>query len=287
MLMKRIETLKSYLIIAFGLFIYCFAWTAFVIPSEIIAGGVGGISTLIYYGTNEAIPVAYSYFAINVIFLSLAIKILGKGFGMKTIFAILFSSFLFAVMQPLFTKSLVDEKFVSIFIGAILSGVGVGITFTQGGSSGGTDIIAMVINKYRNITPGRLLLGIDAVIILSSYIVFRDIATIVYGCVYMGIFSYSLDLVISGSKQSAQLFIISDKYDEIARRISEETGRGISLIESKGWYTKENKTILMSVIRKHEAPRVFSIVKECDPKAFISMGSVMGVYGLGFEEIRS
>lgn len=285
--MKRLETLKSYLIIAFGLLIYCFAWTAFVIPSEIIAGGVGGIATLIYYGTNEAIPVAYSYFAVNIVFLSIAIKILGKGFGMKTIFAILFSSMLFAVMQPLFDKSLVDEKFVSILIGAILSGVGVGITFTQGGSSGGTDIIAMIINKYKNISPGKLLLCIDAIIILSSYIVFKDIATIVYGCVYMGIFSYSLDLIISGSKQSAQLFIISDKYDEVASRISLETGRGISLIESKGWYTKENKTILMTVIRKHETALVFKIVKECDPKAFVSMGNVMGVYGLGFEEMRS
>jgi len=285
--MKRLETLKSYLIIAFGLLIYCFAWTAFVIPSEIIAGGVGGIATLIYYGTNEAIPVAYSYFAVNIVFLSIAIKILGKGFGMKTIFAILFSSMLFAVMQPLFDKSLVDEKFVSILIGAILSGVGVGITFTQGGSSGGTDIIAMIINKYKNISPGKLLLCIDAIIILSSYIVFKDIATIVYGCVYMGIFSYSLDLIISGSKQSAQLFIISDKYDEVASRISLETGRGISLIESKGWYTKENKTILMTVIRKHETALVFKIVKECDPKAFVSMGNVMGVYGLGFDEMRA
>ncbi len=278
---------KSFLIIAFGLAIYSFGVTAFLIPLKMMGGGVSGIGILLYYATNGAIPVGYSFFAINIVLIIIALKVLGPKFGIKTIFGIICGSVFLAVFQDIFTSPMVDEKFMSAIIGGALGGAGIGIAISQGGSSGGTDIIAMVINKYRNISPGRIILYIDVFIIASSYIVFHNIQNIVYGYVIMGITAYAVDMMISGTKQSAQLFIISEKYNDVAERIGKETGRGISIIDSKGWYSGAERKILMVVVRKHETQYIFKMIKEIDPHAFISMGSVMGVYGLGFEEIRS
>ena len=279
--------LKSYLIIALGLAIYSFGWTAFLIPSEIIGGGVSGIGTLIFYGSKETIPVGVSYFIINCFLIIIALKILGPKFGAKTIYAIILGSVFLSVQQKFFTAPLVDDKFMAAIIGGILGGAGVGITISQGGSSGGTDIIAMIINKYKNISPGRVILYFDVFIIASSYIVFGDVPTIVYGYVSMGVASYAIDMVISGSKQSAQMFIITKDHEKLADEIGLNINRGISVIDAMGWYSKENKKILMVVVRKHETPQVFKLVKQHDPNAFVSMGSVMGVYGFGFDEIRA
>jgi len=279
--------LKSYLIIALGLAIYSFGWTAFMIPSEIIGGGVSGIGTLIYYASGETIPVGASYFVINCFLIIIALKILGPKFGAKTVYAIILGSVFLSIQQKFITAPLVDDKFMATILGGILGGAGVGITISQGGSSGGTDIIAMIINKYRNISPGRIILYIDVFIIASSYFIFNDVPTIVYGYVSMGVASYAIDMAISGSKQSAQMFIITKDHETLADEIGLKINRGISVIDAMGWYSKENKKMLMVVVRKHETPQVFKIVKQHDPDAFISMGSVMGVYGFGFEEIRA
>ena len=279
--------LKSYLIIALGLAIYSFGWTAFMIPSEIIGGGVSGIGTLIYYASGETIPVGTSFFVINFFLIGIALKILGPKFGAKTIYAIILGSVFLSVQQKFITAPLVDDKFMATILGGILGGAGVGITISQGGSSGGTDIIAMIINKYRNISPGRIILYFDVFIIASSYFIFKDVPTIVYGYVSMGVASYAIDMAISGTKQSAQMFIITKDHETLADEIGLKINRGISVIDAMGWYSKENKKMLMVVVRKHETPQIFKIVKEHDPDAFISMGSVMGVYGFGFEEIRA
>ncbi len=278
--------LKSLVVITIGMAIYTFSWSAFLIPSGIIGGGVSGIGTLIYFASEKAIPVGYSYFIINSFLILIALKILGSKFGVKTVYAIIVGSIMFSVLPKLIPEPLVNEKFMAAIIGGALSGVGVGITISQGGSSGGTDIIAMIINKYRNISPGRIILYLDIFIIASSYIVFKDVPTIVYGYVVMSITAYAIDMVISGSKQSAQLFIISAEYEKIADEITGTMNRGVSVLDATGWYSKENKKIVMVIVRKHEAQSIFRLVKQIDGNAFISMGSVMGVFGLGFEEIR-
>lgn len=279
--------LKSYLVIAIGLALYGFGWTAFLIPSEIIGGGVSGIGTLIFYSSKETIPVGVSFLVINLVLIIIALKILGPKFGAKTVYGVLLGSLFLSIQQKFITAPLVDDKFMAAILGGILSGAGVGITISQGGSSGGTDIIAMIVNKYKNISPGRIILYVDVFIIASSYFIFEDIPTIVYGYVSMGVVAYSVDMVISGRKQSAQMFIITKDYEKLANEIASNINRGISVIETTGWYTKENKKMLMVVVRKHETPQVFKLVKQHDPEAFISMGSVMGVYGSGFDEIRA
>jgi len=288
---KAYHFLKPYVIITFGLFLYVLAWTTFLIPTGITGGGVSGIGAILYFATG--IPVGLTYFVINLFLIGLAIKILGANFGVKTIFGILMASFLFSVMQRLITTPLLEDRFMSAIIGGALSGVGIGITFTQGGSSGGTDIIAMIVNKYHNISPGKVILACDVFIIASVLLVMLDktpverLQVVVYGYVSMSITAYAIDAVISGSKQSVQAFVFSKKYALIADRLTRELGRGVTVIDGEGWYTKEPQKVLLSMVRKHELSDFYRIVKEIDDEAFISVSLVMGVYGKGFERIRS
>jgi uncharacterized membrane-anchored protein YitT (DUF2179 family) len=212
--------------------------------------------------------------------------VLGRSFGVKTIFSVIVLSVLFSFLQQVITKPLVNDTFLSTVIGGILGGAGVGIVFSQGGSTGGTDIIAMIINKYRNISPGRIILYLDIFIIASSFFIFKSPEKLVYGYVAMGITSYTIDLLFTGSKQSVQIFIFSKKYNEIADRIGKELSRGVTIIDGKGWYSGEQTKILLVMMRKPEASQLFRIIKELDQDAFMSVNNVMGVYGKGFERIR-
>ncbi len=285
-----IKTVRSYAIIVFGLLLYALSWTAFLIPHKITGGGVSGIGALVFYATG--IPMGYTYFVINIGLILIAIKMLGANFGVKTIFGVTIGALLLSVLQMTIKIALVEDKFMSTIIGGALAGVGLGIVFTQGGSTGGTDIIAMIINKYRNISPGRVIMLCDVFIIGSSFLVLLDlepakrIETIVYGYVAMAITAYSLDAVLSGSKQSVQVFVFSKRYQEIANRITSEINRGVTVVDGMGWYTKEPQKVLISLVRKHEVSYVYRIIKEVDPEAFISVATVTGVYGKGFEHIR-
>ncbi len=293
-MMKFLPVFKAarvYSIIIFGLFLYSLSWTAFLLPHKITGGGISGIGALIYYATG--FPVGYTYFLINIGLILVAIRILGASFGVKTIFGVVAASIILSVMQSLIHLPVVDDKFLSAIIGGILSGVGLGIIFTQGGSTGGTDIIAMIVNKYRNISPGRVILMCDVFIIGSSFFVLTElppvkrIETIVYGYVAMAITAYAIDAVLSGSKQSVQMFIFSKKHDLIADRITLQIKRGVTVIDGVGWYTKENQKVVITLVRKHEVSDIYKIIKEIDHDAFVSVANVMGVYGQGFERIRS
>jgi uncharacterized membrane-anchored protein YitT (DUF2179 family) len=285
------KTTRTYTIIVFGLFLYALSWTAFLLPHRITGGGVSGIGALVFYATG--FPLGYTYFIINIGLILVAIKMLGASFGVKTIFGVVTGAFLLSLLQTLIHQPVVEDKFLSAIIGGILAGVGLGIIFTQGGSTGGTDIIAMIVNKYRNISPGRVILLCDVFIIGSSFLVLTElvpvkrIETIVYGYVAMAITAYAIDAVLSGSRQSVQMFIFSKNYAEIANRITSQLHRGVTVIDGVGWYTKENQKVVITLVRKHEASDIYKIIKEIDTEAFISVANVMGVYGQGFERIRS
>ncbi len=279
-----IRWINTYIVITFGLFIHALGWTAFLIPAEITGGGITGVATLIYYASG--FPVGVSYLVINSFFLLISFRVLGLNFGIKTIVSVAILSFMLGVLQQVVPDPIVQDTFLATVIGGILAGAGVGIVFTQGGSTGGTDNIAMIINKYRNITPGRIILYLDLIIISSSYLIFASLEKMVYGYVTMAVAAYAIDMVLSGSKQTYQLFIFSPKYEEIADTISENVRRGITLIESEGWYTKQKTKIVMVLIRKHETSDILRIVKRIDPDAFVSQNNVMGVYGKGFELLK-
>ncbi len=279
-----LNSIKSYSIITLGLFINALAWTAFIIPSEIIGGGVTGLSALIFYATG--FPVGVTFFLINIVLITLGIKSLGLSFGIRTIYASIALSVFLSVLQQYITEPVVSDRFMAAIIGGIMGGASVGLVFSQGGSTGGTDIIAMIINKYRNQSHGKLILYMDVIIISSSYFLFQSIEVLVYGFVVMGVASYAIDMVIMGHRQSVQMFIISKKHDLIAEQIANEIGRGVTLLNGKGWYSKTDSHILMVVVRRFESNVLFRTIKQIDPDAFISVSKVMGVYGKGFDPIK-
>ncbi|NLA48538.1 MAG: YitT family protein [Bacteroidales bacterium] len=289
-LRKIIENVRTYVVTSFGLLLLSIAWTAFLLPHQISGSGVTGIGAIVFYATG--IPMGYTYFAINVVLMVIALKILGTGFGIKTIFSVILSSVLLTLLQPLIPAAVVQEKFMSAIIGGMLCGAGLGIVFTQGGSTGGTDIIALIVNKYRNISPGKVILLCDVFIICSSYVVLthldsaQRVETMVYGFVTMAIQAYTLDAILSGNKQSVQLFIFSRHFDSIADRITADMRRGVTVIDGTGWYTKESQKVIITMVRKNEISDVYRIIKSIDKKAFITVANVMGVYGKGFEELK-
>ena len=293
---KALSTLKSYAIITLGLILYVLAWVVFIIPHQLVGGGVTGISAVIQYCTG--FHVSYSFFIINGILLLIALKVLGPAFGVKTVYAMVVTTLLLRFLPMVIPQEFIqiialdNGKLLSVIIGGMLSALGISLTFSQGGSSGGTDIIALMITKYRAISPGKILLILDIFIIGSSLIVPTEgswgvrVANLVYGYVMAGVFSVALDLFVSGSKQSVQILIFSKNYEKIADRITQELHRGVTALEGKGWYTKTEATVLVVVARKSELKFLLNLIKEEDPQAFLSVGSVTGVYGYGFDVIK-
>ena len=293
---KAFSTLKSYAIITVGLILSTLAWIVFIIPHQLVGGGVTGISAVIQYCTG--FHVSYSFFIINAILLLIALKVLGPAFGVKTVYAMVVTTLLLRFLPMVIPQEFIqiialeNGKLLSVIIGGMLSALGISLTFSQGGSSGGTDIVALMITKYRAISPGKILLILDIFIIGSSLIVPTEgswgvrVANLVYGYVMAGVFSVSLDLFVSGSKQSVQILIFSKNFEKIADRITGELHRGVTALEGKGWYTKAESTVLVVVARKHELKFLLNLIKEEDPQAFLSVGSVSGVYGSGFDVIK-
>ncbi len=282
---QKLETvIKDYVIMVIGLVLYVLSWTLFLVPAQITGGGISGLAAVIFYSTK--IPIGLTYFAINAVLISIALKILGPNFGVKTIVNMVTLTLLFAIPQEYFPGALIEDNFLSAVLGGMMGGVGIGLVFSRGGSTGGTDIIAMIINKYKNISPGRIILYCDVIIISSSYFLVHSVEKMVYGFVSMAVVSYTLDAFLSGSNASAQIFIFSPKYEEIADFINNESVRGVTVLEGTGWYTQQNVKVIMTIVRKKETSIIFRKVKEIDPNAFISMASVMGVYGQGFDKLK-
>lgn len=278
------SVIQDYAIMSVGLSLYVLSWTLFLVPAKITGGGISGLAAVIFYSTK--IPIGLTFFVINVFLVALALKVLGASFGIKTIFSMVVLSLLFAVPQSLFPGAIIQDNFLSAVLGGMMGGVGIGLVFSRGGSTGGTDIIAMIINKYRNISPGRIIMYCDVIIIGSSYFLVHSLDKMVYGFVSMAVVSYTIDAFLSGSNASAQIFIFSPKYEEIADFINNESMRGVTVLNGTGWFTQQDVKILMTIVRKKETSILFRKIKEIDPDAFISMASVMGVYGQGFDKIK-
>lgn len=281
-----IHEAKDYVMIALGMILYGIGWTVFLLPNDITTGGVPGIASIVYFAIG--LPVQYVYFAINFILLLLAIRILGWKFSIKTIFAVFTLTFFLSVIQQV-TQGITllhDQPFMACVIGASFCGSGIGIAFSSNGSTGGTDIIAAIINKYRDITLGKVMLICDLIIISSSYFVLKDWEKVVYGYVTLYICSFVLDQVVNSARQSVQFFIISDKYEEIGKRINVYPHRGVTVINASGFYTGKEIKMLFILAKKRESGIIFHLIKEIDPNAFVSQSAVIGVYGEGFDRIK-
>lgn len=294
---------KEYLLITLGVTLYALGWALFLTPNHMIGGGVTGFASIIDYAFG--IDISITYFVLNIILLLVGTKVLGTGFGFKTIYAIVMTSVMLAVTKEFIPVDFVaefsqDSKIVCTVLGGIMAGVGIGLSMSQGGSTGGTDIIALVWCKFKPASPGRVILIIDLIIITSSLlfpsyadeaatqlIPFNEkIAIVVYGLMQVTVCGYAIDLYISGSKQSVQVFIFTKKVNDMADAIAFDMKRGVTVLPAKGWFSKEDKQVLMVVTRKTDLNLLLRYVKSIDPDAFLSVSSVMGVYGQGFDTIK-
>ena len=288
--------IKEYLLMALGMFMYALGWVGCVIPVGGMGGGATGLS-MILNALFPAISIGTLVFIINAILLIVAGFIVGWNFGIKTIYCIIVLSIAMDVVGAvlpenilaIYTQNIDSHNILLVILGAVLAGGGVALSFSQGGSTGGTDIVAMITNKYKTVSYGKIVITSDFFIIGSSLFIAPDlatgIATVIYGYIMVAVFGYTVDLIQSGNQQSSQIFIISPKYAEIADAINNEAHRGVTIIDGKGWYTKNECKIVMVVTRKRDASQVLKIAHRIDSNAFCTMGSVMGVYGQGFEAL--
>ena len=286
------RTIKEYVLITFGLMIYSFGWVAIILPAKIVGGGVAGMSLLVFYATGgEAgggIALAYSMLAINAVLIVAGTIIIGFKFSTKTIYAVLMMSLFMGLFQKVIPPDLIglaNDQLLSAILAGAIAGIGIAICFSQGGSTGGTDIIAMIINKYRAVSYGKVIMACDFVIIGLSYFIGNGISTVIYSYVVVAALGYTIDSVMAGNQQSSQVLIMSRKHEEIARHIVEDAHRGVTMLHGEGWYTKEHMQVLMVVCRKNESQVLLRIIKDIDPDAFITVGNVMGVYGKGFDSL--
>lgn len=281
-----LREMHDYLMIALGMTLYAIGWTVFLLPNDITTGGVPGIASIVYWATG--INVQYTYFAINGALLIASLIVLGWKFSVKTIFAVIVMTTILPIVQGAASglHLLHDQPFMACVIGASFCGSGIGIAFSANGSSGGTDIIAAIINKYRDITLGRVILMTDMIIISSSYFVLHDWEKVVYGFATLYISSFVLDQVVNSARQSVQFFIISKKYEDIGHRINKDLHRGVTVIDGTGMYTGLGVKMMFVLAKKRESTTIFRLIKDIDPEAFVSQSAVIGVYGEGFDHIK-
>ena len=289
---KLIREVKDYLAIALGLFVYALGWSCFMLPYQITMGGTTGLSAIIYYATG--IEMQVSYLAINAVLLIFALCIIGWRFCVKTIYGVA----MMTVMLDITQKWFVDDNgqflqllgpgqdFMACVLGACAAGIGVGLAFTHNGSTGGTDIIAAIVNKYRNVSLGRAIMISDIVIISSCYFVFHDWRRVMFGFVALIIMSVALDYYINSTRRSVQFLIFSNKYEELADYINSKLNRGVTVIDGMGWYSKQPRKVLIVLARRQDSVNLFRIIRDIDPNAFVSQSNVTGVYGEGFDKIK-
>lgn len=292
-------SLKDYTFIILGLLLYGIGFTAFILPHEIVIGGLSGVGTLVYFGTKGVIPVAITQYVCNLILLAFAYRLVGKTFVLRTIFGATVLSLSIGIFEGFFMglgHPLIQDISMSVILGAILCGVGIGVVFVHNGSSGGTDIVAAMVSKVSNVSIGRTMIFTDMIIVICSIFLPFDgdlqqriearVPVIVYGWVVTFIIAYMCDMIINTNRQATQFIIFSSHWNEIADMINQEAHRGVTVLDAEGWYSKQHIKVLMVWCRKIESVTIFRIVKSIDENAFITKSNANGVYGKGFDTMR-
>lgn len=291
---KKSKLILSYVVITFGIAVYTFAWSAFMLPAQIVGGGVSGISSVLNIAAHIPLPIGVLNFIINGILLAVGFKVLGSKFGANTIYGIVMSSLFFIIWQQgldvgklfLVNGDMAFDPFMCAIIGGALCGGGIGLTFSMGGNSGGTDIIALIVSKFYNVSPGKVIMYLDIFIIGSSYFVSHEITNVVYGYIVMVTMTYVLDMVLDGNKQSYQIMVFSTRNKEIGDAITKEIGRGVTLLDGEGGFSHQPQQVLIVMAHKTDKPNVMQVIHRIDDNAFVSVSKTQGVYGRNFEKLK-
>ena len=291
---KVLSIASDYLIMTLGVALYCVAWEFFMIPNGMSSGGLTGLCTILQYATNGAIDVSTSYLVSNIFLLLLGFIFIGNAFGVKTIYCILMSTLLlrlFGTMDMMFCLPgqfmYIPEKILIPVLAGVLEGTGLAMIFLVGGSTGGTDIIALFFNKYWPISTAKAFLIMDIVIITGIlFLPDRTLSDTIYGYLMMIASVSSMDFVMVGRRSSLQLLVFSSKYQEIADYIINKMDRGVTVLRAQGWYTKLEKNVLLIIVGRTQIHDLKKVIKSIDKDAFVSVTATSSVYGEGFEEIK-
>lgn len=281
------RTVRDYAIIAIAMIMGVIGLNLFLVPNEITMGGTIGVAEIVYWGTG--IQTQYTYFAINAALLIAALKVLGWRFCVKTVYAVVVFTVASSVFQWLGFANvhlLTDQKFMACIVGGVFMGTSVGLGLSAGGSTGGSDVVAAMIHKYRDVSLGHIILFCDLTIITSSYVVLHDWEKVLYGYVLLFIVSFCVDYVVNSLRRSVQFLIISRKWEEIGLAINKIADRGCSTLNGNGFYSKRDIKVIFCIAKKSESAMIFDIVDEIDPDAFVAQSAVIGVYGQGFDRVR-
>lgn len=281
---KILQEAKNYFFIFLGLAMFTFGWSAFLTPYEVSGGGVAGAASILYFATK--IPIGLTTFALNAILIAIAWKILGTKFCVNSLICTVVMSVFFSIFQPLFPKPLVDDMFMSVIIGSAIAAYGIGMTINWGGNTGGVDIIALMVGKYRNISYGRVSLLSNVVIVGASYFVLYDVQKLVYSFVVLLVSIIISDLVIDGYRQTYQFMVFSKKNHEIAQKINSNLHRGATFLKGYGSYNQQESDVLLIVAHKTDKGAITRIIKDIDPNAFITISKTASVFGKNFDNIK-
>ncbi len=284
---KLLRQLRDYGIITIAMILGVISLNLFLLPNEITTGGIMGVASIVYWGTG--IPVQNTFFVLNGVLLLVALKVLGWHFCAKTIYGVVVFTVVSAILQgfiPPDLHLLADQKFMACMVGAVFLGISIGLGLSAGGSTGGSDVVAAMVHKYRDVSLGHIILFCDLTIITSSYVVLQDWEKVLYGYVLLFVVSFVVDHLVNSLRQSVQFFIISDKYQEIGEAINEIAERGCSMLNGSGFFTKKDIKVIFCIAKKSESNFIFELINEIDPNAFVAQSAVVGVYGQGFDHVK-
>lgn len=292
------NTIRDYIIIIAGMAMYAIGFTIFILPHEIVVGGMAGFSSLVFFGTDGLIPVAFTMYAANILMLMCWCRTLGKKFVIRTIFGATILSLIIGLMEGYFTSHppIVTDTTMSVIMGSVICGVGIGLYYAHKGSAGGTDIVAAVVEKKKNISLGRTMMIIDlAIVTLSFFLPFQGdidqriqarVQTIIYGWMSIIIYSLIADYIVNADKQTLQFLILSDHWQQIAHHITHESGRGVTTIPAEGYWTGQKRTLLIVWCRRYDADRIYDIIRKIDPTGYVIQSEARSVYGNGFDMLK-
>lgn len=284
---RVLRLVRDYAVITVAMLLGVLGLNLFLLPNQITMGGIMGVASIVYWGTG--IPAQDTYFVLNALLLIAALRVLGWRFCAKTIYAVIVFTVGSMVLQSIVSPDLhllADQKFMACMVGAVFMGTSVGLGLSAGGSTGGSDVIAAMVHKYRDVSLGHIILFCDLAIITSSYVVLRDWEKVLYGYVLLFIISFCVDHVVNSLRRSVQFFIISDKYQEIGEAINKIADRGCSTLNGNGFYTKKGIKVIFCIAKKSESSFIFDLIDEIDPNAFVAQSAVIGVYGQGFDRVK-
>jgi uncharacterized membrane-anchored protein YitT (DUF2179 family) len=290
---------RDYVYIIAGMAIFAVGFTALILPHHIVVGGMAGFATLVFFASGEHLPVGFTMLTVNFLMLACGYRVLGRSFVVRTIFGATLLSLMIGAIEDYFTSNppIIVDPTMSVMMGAVICGVGIGVYYSHDGSSGGTDIVAALLDKAHRISVGRTMIYVDVTIVaLSFFLPFEGdwnarvqarVPVMLYGWASIVIYSYIADRIVNAPRRANQFLIISSKWEEIAHAVAHEARRGVTKLQAEGYWTGQDRMLLMVWCRQSDAARIYDIVRRIDTEALVIQSEARSLYGEGFDPLTA